>query len=550
MARRISGISLTLGDEVLPNQNYHLDTTLIMSEKQNVASSTIAFQQTGAQKLHTPQYLYSDPKIPKTTIPRVNGSESSSKLKFERTRTYSSPYAQALPNGNTRHKANTNKSIDPPRISTSRPSDVKPTRIPKVARGSSLSNGHSPRMNGHSYNPSLVTPPSQPQSPEIANLPFPEQLAPPRGLLDTPPSRSIVELPTRQALPLLNESPPFTSISSMSSFSQHNHEPQQTEDPPRRSIDSEERPYEHWYRGEVSRNGGVGELRVGRRQEMLDIANYGHAIRKKKKATTPVPLVDDPRRSRKRADSIGGMTDKEREERGSLYLDDEHVGEVGRVLDESPLTDLDGEGSDVHSEPEYYDGPYAYIPEVEDNPTPKQELWTPTPGTSEGQSLTPTAVPSSMIPRPASRQQQQSAPPSRIPALSSSRRSSESRRSATSQTPARGASEPPQLPSSSQTPSPHPAPSNSRQQIYPTSSAQKLTMSPASKKSRTTVSKATRTKPSATRKEEEDQSNRKSVACYPTPTGQGDMADAIPSWTQPVHGEGDWDEVCFNCHAL
>ena len=77
----------------------------------------------------------------------------------------------------------------------------------------------------------------------------------------------------------------------------------------------------------------MGELRVGRRQEMLDIANYGHAIGKKKKPTTtrvqPI-LVDEPRRRWKHADSIGGMTDKEREERGSLYLDDQLI--IGAAL--------------------------------------------------------------------------------------------------------------------------------------------------------------------------------------------------------------------------
>lgn len=49
--------------------------------------------------------------------------------------------------------------------------------------------------------------------------------------------------------------------------------------PNRFSSDSDERPFEHWYRGDVSRNGGVGELRVARKQEMLDIANYGHTLR-------------------------------------------------------------------------------------------------------------------------------------------------------------------------------------------------------------------------------------------------------------------------------
>ena len=229
------------------------------------------------------------------------------------------------------------------------------------------------------------------------------------------------------------------------------------------------------------------------------------------------------------------------------------------MLDESPLTDLDGEGSDVNSESEYYNGPYAYIPEVEDNPTPKPEPWTPTPETVEALSPTPISVPSSMIPQPSSRQQQQPAPPTRIPTLSTSRRSSDSRRSATSPTPApmtRGASEPPQLPSSSKTPPPATSSSSKARQQTNTSntlptSAQKTTASPASKKSRTTASKATRAKTSATRKEQDEELNRESVAYYPTPTGQGDdnMADAIPSWTQPV-GEGNWDEACFTCHVF
>lgn len=560
LARRISGISLS-GEEVPPNhQTYQPEVTL--SVKQNTASSTSP-QQSETQKLYTPQY--SDRKIPKPTILRVNGSESSSKLKFERTRTYSSPYASALPNGqvllngNTGHKKNASKSADPPRSSMSRrPSDVKPTRIPKAARGSSFSNGYSPSINGNGHNPGVVTPS---QSPEIPTLPFSEQRGPQRGpqravvaALSTP---SVAELPTRpsrQGTALLSESPPFTSISSMASFSPHDHEPLQNEAPPRPSIDSEERPYEHWYRGEVSRNGGVGELRVGRRQEMLDIANYGHMIAKKptKPHVQPVTSVDEPRRHRKRADSIGGMTDKEREERGSLYLDDEHATNGGYVLDESPLTDLDGEGSDINSGSDYYDGPYAYIPEVEDNSTPLPQ------STPEARSLTPTSILPSMIPRPSSRQHGQSPPP-RIPAFSS-RQSSESRRSTTPQTTppmamTRGVSEPPQLPSSSKTPSPPPAApssSNSRQQTYnsntlPTS-VQKGGASPASKKSRTTASKPTRTKTPTSRKEQDEQ-NRISVAYYPTPAGHGDgdMADAIPSWTQPIHRERNWDEVCFTC---
>ncbi len=196
------------------------------------------------------------------------------------------------------------------------------------------------------------------------------------------------------------------------------------ESPPRASTESEERPYEHWYRGEVSRNGGVGELRVGRRQEMLDIANYGHMIesRQAAKRMAPMNAEEATPRARKRAGSIAGITNKERE-RGSLYLDEEIIDESARVLDEHPLTDLDGEGSEIQSVSDGYDGgAYAYLPGVGDVSTPSTE-WTTVAGAHEFRSTTPTA---SMLPRPSSRQQQPNPPPTRIPGPSS-RRSSESR---------------------------------------------------------------------------------------------------------------------------
>jgi serine/arginine repetitive matrix protein 1 len=99
-------------------------------------------------------------------------------------------------------------------------------------------------------------------------------------------------------------------------------------------MDSEERPFEHWYRGEVSRNGGVGELRVGKRQEMLDIANYGHMTRNYNQNANlnasprwgqppspySAPREDKaPQHHRKRAGSIGGITEVERV-RGIYYL--------------------------------------------------------------------------------------------------------------------------------------------------------------------------------------------------------------------------------------
>ncbi|ETW82140.1 hypothetical protein HETIRDRAFT_418095 [Heterobasidion irregulare TC 32-1] len=78
----------------------------------------------------------------------------------------------------------------------------------------------------------------------------------------------------------------------------------------RPSTDSEERPYEHWYRGEVTRNGGVGEMRVGRRMEMLEIASYGHTI--PSRAGT---LTSKNGSTRRRAGSIGA--------RDSFYMEDD-----------------------------------------------------------------------------------------------------------------------------------------------------------------------------------------------------------------------------------
>ena len=109
---------------------------------------------------------------------------------------------------------------------------------------------------------------------------------------------------------------------------------------PRPSLD-EERPFEHWYRGEVSRNGGVGELRVGRRMEMLDIANYGHV---------PMRPVDHWRnggtgKRHRRA----GSTDAHF--RGSIYM--EADGEHARVLDEAPPTDME-DSMDFESDLEHH----------------------------------------------------------------------------------------------------------------------------------------------------------------------------------------------------
>ncbi|KIM42964.1 hypothetical protein M413DRAFT_443784 [Hebeloma cylindrosporum] len=545
LARRMSAISLSSLDE---QQNTNYSENTLRQKQPAVSSRQPQSSSSGAQRLQAA--FQPDRKTPTTVGPRINGanhssSKPNSKTDFQRARTYSSPYASDLPNGKGLPKNSAPKSMDPSRSISPRPVDVKPTRIPKAASRPPISlptsATTSPQTNGYSHS-AAVTP--SPQSPELPYQSSPDQ----RGVAGAIPyssTSSSVELSSHgnRTPGLLNESAPFPTEPTMSSgFSQQGH----GEDPPRPSMESEERPYEHWYRGEVSRNGGVGELRVGKRQEMLDIANYGHLIESKKKAPnlkSRIPIAEDTPRQRKRAGSISGITDKERE-RGSLYLDEEHADEVGRVLDEHPLTDLDGEGSDINSNSSEYQGEaYAYMPGIGEAASAE---WTATAGAHEIRSTTPTL--NNMFHRPSSRQQQ-NLPPTRIPGPSS-RRSSESR-STTATTPpsmSRGASEPIQsFSTASKTPSPPPAPSsssNARPQYssntVPTS-AQKRSAFPAAKKAKT-AGKANRVK--ALQGKKEGQSNRGSVAYYPTPDGDDeDMADAIPSWTQPVHREGNWDEV-------
>ncbi|KAH8114555.1 hypothetical protein DFH11DRAFT_1841284 [Phellopilus nigrolimitatus] len=116
---------------------------------------------------------------------------------------------------------------------------------------------------------------------------------------------------------IMHEAPPFTANSSMISDA----------DMERPSAE-EERPFEHWYRGDLSRNGGVGELRVGNRMEMLEIAHYGHKLRH----LTNGSIIG----RRRRAESIGN--------RESVLFDEYELDERGQmVLDETPLTDMEAD---------------------------------------------------------------------------------------------------------------------------------------------------------------------------------------------------------------
>ncbi|KAF9015838.1 hypothetical protein BDZ89DRAFT_1076136 [Hymenopellis radicata] len=374
--------------------------------------------------------------------------------------------------------------------------EPRPTRIPKPAR----SRAGSTSSHNYSLNGSAASPYSSPKSPQ----PDPELF-----ILHEKPgaaSRSTISVNSRQDSGLLHEPPPFRAGSATSSndHSSDNNRRVMDLDPPRPSIDSEERPYEHWYRGDISRNGGVGELRVAKRQEMLEIANYGHSLRANQGPRNALTdALEEGRRRRRRADSVGPTN------RQSFYMEDD--GFV-QVKDESPLTDL--EGSDPEHTSDYHTPPHSYHEENSSASTPGLAMY-------DARSMTPT-----LQQRPSSRQQQQS----RIPTPTR-----EPPRTATPNQMSRGASEPPSLPSTSPS-----LPSTSTPKSTAKRAASPQTSS-ATKKSRTQAAKATRAKTEAAKKERDEIANRRSVAHYPTPGD--DMRDAIPSWTQPVPRQGNWDDV-------
>jgi len=152
---------------------------------------------------------------------------------------------------------------------------------------------------------------------------------------------------------ILNEPPPFSpSVSSMLSSDLQYEQSRLVgtyaqEAAPRPSTDSVERPFEHWYRGESTRNGGVGELRVGR-SEMLDIAQFGHRPAPRVNPMSGVVTVSVANPTSLFVSRRAGSLDRSRSgDRESWFIDDKtrevmgFGGMHGKVMDESPLTDLE-----------------------------------------------------------------------------------------------------------------------------------------------------------------------------------------------------------------
>lgn len=534
----MSAVSLSSSGDEVPTSF----SVLVKSPVVQHSAPTSPLLQSNASVAHRKALQYEEARTSYdrqiSSSSRINGTSAPSKNKppspsFQRSRTYSQPYISDLTNGkgNTvvRPKVNGEgkRSLDTTRPSP-RISDAKPTRIPIATRQHSAS---STTPSTHSNAPSS-------SNGYLRGSPEPYQSSDLHVVYESrsfTSSRSNLAIATRSNSGLLHEPAPFKADSASSAA----YSPAD-ETPSRASNESEERPFEHWYRGEVSRNGGVGELRVGRRQEMLEIANYGHKIRERalNNRSATQTIVEDSWRRRKRADSVSRVEAAKREA-DSLHLDDEDANEISRVLDEHPPTDLDGEdyGSEDGSVSEH-----QYL-DMSSASAPPQSSFEP-------RSITPT--PSTMQ-RSSSSSRQQTFPPTRIPGPSS-RHSSESRApTPTSISMGRGMSEPPPVPSTStvsvvtsKTPSTPNA--RQRQQSKPSSAtpAVQRGRSPGSaknSKSRMAAAKATRAKTLATRKEIEEEANRRSVAYYPTPADGDELVDAIPSWTQPVPKEGNWDDV-------
>ncbi|KAJ7465163.1 hypothetical protein FB451DRAFT_430818 [Mycena latifolia] len=455
-------------DEVVPALRKRLEgESRILSKRISAAVSISSVEDTEPSYQPRPSYTQQRTSSDRTEAPRISKSNGAGS---KRVRTYSQPKLSEIPT----------KTRSPDTGSRAQYSEPRPTRIPKARgrAGSITTNG-----NGHSANHSPYTTPTLPpaDSPDLRRLndgPFA-----PTKLMNRP-SQDTIHIPMKQTSGLLNEPPPF--LPGPESANSHD------DTPPRPSNDSEERPFEHWYRGEVSRNGGVGELKLGKRAEMLEIANYGHTLKQKQALAAEREAEPSTPRRRKRSESTAGIEAR----RESLYLDDEHANDVGRVLDEGPLTDVDAEMSDV----DYYHQQNQF-----DTSVSSARTTTPTPQRQQG----------TRIPSPVGPAQQMD----------------------------RGMSEPPSFPASSSSLS-----QTSRQLQNPkrAATASPPAASTSAKKPRAAVTPKAKPKPKPKRANTvaEDEKNRRSVAYYPSPGDDEDMADAIPSWTQPVAPPtGRWDDV-------
>jgi hypothetical protein len=301
---------------------------------------------------------------------------------------------------------------------------------------------------------------------------------------------------------------------------------------PRPSMESEERPFEHWYRGDTARNGGVGELRVGRRQEMLDIAAYGHRARQPSSAS-----VSRAGSARRRADSVGsGLA-----HRGSLYLEERERVEGGRsVLLEHPPTDVEEDGTGEEDDTGEYEYDYSYLQEYSDELEPEPQPQ-PVSKTTSVNTASTSSTRTATATKPSAR-----STGSLVAPQQSKRAGSKASKASTGAKPAAASSSSLSSPPAARTRTTS-KPSTPRKAATPVSppgrgrgGTSRGTPRGTSKRGGGTPRSTPRgAKPSSPDRE------RRSVGVYPAPhADDGSLADAIPTWTQPVASAGAaWDDV-------
>lgn len=232
--------------------------------------------------------------------------------------------------------------------------------------------------------------------------------------------------------------------------------------------------------------------------------------------------------------------------RGSVYFDEERIAALGRVLDESPLTDFeDDPTSDVASISSFSRVNHNFLPGVGDiSTTSAATVVSPTQLTNvheeDVEVTTPRFEDRSTTPTQQTARGQY--PPTRIPGRS--RRSSDSR-SGTPSTMNTTRSTNLSTSSTSKTPSPPLiAPSGNRSvsgssMSGPGGKKPSAPSTPTGKRRAPVKSLKGKQAPPTIAKKEAP----RETAQYPSPGDEEDMAYAIPSWTQPVPRTGNWDEV-------
>ncbi|KAI1786876.1 hypothetical protein LXA43DRAFT_750095 [Ganoderma leucocontextum] len=516
------------------------DESTVLSKRMSAASVSSLEDQANGQ-YHAPprpgtstsSHSYTNNKpsaIPRPSIQSTRTTESSASVyagapppSFQRARALSQPFPLEPPLADHTPPFAETRPISPINA-------PKGTRIPvsRVRTGSTSSQAHSTyngssttgRVNGYSRHNGEA---SESQLYRVEEKTHAQAQSPSQSHA----SRSTIQVPRRKVSDIFQEQAPFPPTSLSSSHSQLDYAPE------RMSSESDERPFEHWYRGDVARNGGVGELRVARRQEMLDIANYGHTLQNAS-GKSPSGLSTRSRsnsrgrdmpngraRTRHRADSVGA--------RESIYIDEDAMEEGDAVMDERPLTDLDDddyEGYDDQLDDYYTQTVQPHLNGSVSSPSLDRSE---TPTSRHTQTTT-----RSRIPQPTSRSRTTTPTPGKpIRSVSenalsgpSAPATSSMQRSATQPLKTQG------LPSPTVSASPS-APS--------TPTTKKRAKSPASSTPSASKKQKAKAPPSSMQKRSgAKDENRRSVGQYPLPDGD---EDAIPTWTQPRPANGNWDEV-------